>query len=227
METIVFRTILIYFIVLIVVRIMGKREIGQLSPFDFVVAIMMAELAVIPMESPDIPLWHGIIPLLILVLLEIGISYLALHSHTVRGFLDGAPQVIIKNGQILKKEMRKSRYNLDDLMGQLRDKGYPDIEDIEFGILETSGKLSVIPKSQKRPLTPADLGIATGYEGMPAILVMDGVVMHDSLEKCGLDESWLTEKLKGEGYRVEDTFLVTLGTQGKLSVIPKKSGNEF
>lgn len=227
MLTIVLRTVLIYFIVLVVIRLMGKREIGQLSPFDFVVAIMIAELAITPMEAPDIPLWHGIIPLLVLAALEITISYLALHSHTLRGFLDGRPQVIIKNGQVLKKEMRKSRYNLDDLMAQLRDKGYPNIEDVEFGILETSGKLSVIPKSQKRAITPADVGACTGYEGMPSVLVMDGAVMHSSLERCGLSESWLIQALGEKGYQIEDVFLVMLDTQGRLSIIPKKYGKEF
>lgn len=226
MVVIVLRTILIYFIVLVVVRLMGKREIGQLSPFDFVVAIMIAELAVIPMESPGIPLWHGIIPLLILAFLEIAISYIALHSHRVRSFLDGEPQIIIKNGQILKKEMRKSRYNLDDLMAQLREKGYPNIKDVEFGILETSGELSIIPKSQKRPLTPADIDVETGYEGIPIVLIMDGVVIHAGLEKCGLDEAWLAEQLKEKGYRLCEVFLAILDTQGELSVIPKKDENK-
>ncbi|MTI83781.1 MAG: DUF421 domain-containing protein [Firmicutes bacterium] len=221
MLAIVLRTILIYFIMLAVVRLMGKREIGQLSPFDFVVAIMMAELAVLPMESPDIPLWHGIIPLVILVCLEIGISYMALHSHTVRGFLDGKPQIIIENGRILKKEMRKSRYNLNDLMAQLREKGVPNIEDVEFGILETSGRLSIIPRSQKRPITPADLGIQTKYEGMPLALVMDGVVMHTNLDMCGLNEKWLFEKLNETGMALADIFLAMLDTQGELYVVPK------
>lgn len=221
MLTIILRTTLVYFIVLAVVRLMGRREIGQLSAFDFVVAIMMAELAVFPLENQDIALWHGIVPLMVLVILEIAISYLALHSCTVRGLLDGRPQIVIENGKILKKEMRKSRYNLDDLMGQLREKGYPNIDDIEFAILETSGKLSVIPKSQKRALTPADIGTHTGYEGMPSILVMDGVVMDHALERCGLDESWLIEELRAKGYEINDVFFVMLGTEGKLSIIPK------
>jgi uncharacterized membrane protein YcaP (DUF421 family) len=223
MLAIVLRTILIYFIMLVVVRLMGKREIGQLSPFDFVVAIMMAELAVLPMESPEIPLWHGIIPLLILACLEIGISYMALHSHAVRGVLDGKPQIVIQNGKILKGEMRKSRYNLNDLMAQLREKGFPNVKDVEFGILETSGKLSIIPRSQKRPLTPEDLGISTKYEGMPVVLVMDGIVMHSGLEFCGLNEAWLQERLKEKGVAVSDVFLAMLDTEGEFYYIPKEN----
>lgn len=221
MLIIILRTVLVFFIMLAVVRLMGKREIGQLSAFDFVVAIMMAELAIIPLENQDVPFWHGIIPLVVLVILEIGISYLALHSHAVRGFLDGRPQVIIENGKILKGEMRKSRYNLDDLMGQLREKGYPNIDDIEFAILETSGTLSVIPKSQKRALTAADIGVHTGYEGMPSILIMDGVVIHQALWRCGLDEPWLIREIRSKGYRIKDVFMAMLDTGGKLSIILK------
>lgn len=227
MVTIAIRTVLIYFFVLVVVRLMGKREIGQLSPFDFVVAIMMAELAVLPMESPDIPLWYGIVPLSLLVLLEILLSYLALHSHFVRSLLGGRPQVVIQNGQVLKEEMCKSRYNLEDLLSQLRERGYPNIEDIEFGVLETSGKISIIPKSQKRPLTPADMGIETDYEGLPAVLIMDGKIMYNSLDLCGLSREWLQEKLKEKDLRVAEVFLATLNTKGEFIAVPKNGNEKF
>lgn len=215
---VIYRTVLIYFIVLIMVRFMGKREIGQLSPFDFVVAIIIAELAAIPMESTDIPLWQGIVPLLTLGLLEVMLSYVSLYSHGLRRFMDGAPQVVIQNGRIIRKEMRKARYNLDDLLGQLREKGFYTIDDVEFGILEPSGRLSVIPKSQKRPVTPEDLCISTGYEGMPTVLVMDGAIMKDNLKQAGLSEAWLVEKLMERGVPPQSVFLATIGTNGRLYV---------
>ncbi|MCL6449127.1 MAG: DUF421 domain-containing protein [Armatimonadetes bacterium] len=214
----VYRTILIYFIVLIVVRLMGKREIGQLSPFDFVVAIIIAELAAIPMESTGIPLWKAILPMVTLAVLEVLLSYLALHSPFLRKILDGEPQVVIKNGQILKKELRKARYNLNDLLAQLREKGIVNVCDVEFGVLETSGKLSVIPKSQKRPVTPEDLGIATGYEGLPTVLIMDGMIVKENLRSSGLDEAWLQERLGEFNIRPGDVFLAVLGTDGKLFI---------
>lgn len=214
----VWRTVVIYLAVLVIVRLTGKREIGQLSSFDFVVAIILAELAAIPMESTEIPIWHGIIPIVTLGLLEVGFSYLTLINRPLRKILYGSPQVIIENGRLLKHEMRSSRYNLDDLLSQLREKGFYDIEDVEYAILETSGRLSVIPRSQKRPVTPDDLGISTKYEGLPTVLVMDGDVMKENLSKVNLDEEWLKEKLAEKGLHPKKVLLATLNTRGQLMI---------
>ncbi|MCG9967018.1 DUF421 domain-containing protein [Pelotomaculum terephthalicicum JT] len=200
---------------------MGKREIGQLSPFDFVVAIIIAELAAIPMEATDEPLWNSILPLVILGLLEVVMSYATLFSRTLRCIVCGRPQVIIKSGQLLRNEMRKARYNLDDLLGQLRDKGIVDVGEVEFAVLETSGKLSVILKSQYRPVTPADLGISTPYEGLPTVLVMDGSVIGENLKEVNLDENWLNEQLRERGLEPKKVLLATLGTDGRLFVNEK------
>ncbi|WP_027717994.1 DUF421 domain-containing protein [Desulfovirgula thermocuniculi] len=217
MWEVVYHTVLIYFIVLLVVRLMGKREIGQFSPFDFVVAIIIAELAAIPMES-DIPLWRGILPLLTLGLLEIALSFLALHFRFLRRLLDGEPQVVIRNGRVIKEELRRARYNLDDLLAQLREKGVVNVGDVEFAVLETSGRLSVILKSQKRPVTPEDLGLETRYEGLPTVLIMDGKVMKKNLDSVGLSEEWLKERLEVMGKKPQEVFLAALGTDGRLFV---------
>lgn len=214
----IWRTIVIYFVVLVMIRLMGKREIGQLSSFDFVVAIILAELAAIPMESTAIPLWHGIVPLVVLGILEVTFSYITLFSRPLRKILYGHPQVIIQNGKLLKEEMWRSRYNLDDILSQLREKGYASIDDIEYAILETSGRLSVIPRSQKRPVTPADLGIPTNYEGLPTVLVMDGEVLRDNLAKVSLDQNWLREKLAEHGLHPRGVLLATLETDGRLVI---------
>lgn len=214
----IFRTTFVYFLVLLVIRMMGKREIGQLSPFDFVVAIIIAELAAIPMEASDIPLWHSILPLCILGALEVIVSYATLFSRRLRGIICGHPQIIIKNGVLLKGEMRKARYNLDDLIAQMRDKGIVDPDDVEFAVLETSGKLSVILKSQHRPVTPADLGIPTAYEGLPTVLVMDGDILRNNLEKIDLDETWLQKVLSERGLTPKKVLLATLGTDGRLFI---------
>lgn len=205
-----YRTVFVYIVVLAVIRLMGKREIGQLSPFDFVVAIIIAEIAAMPMQSPSFPIWHSLVPLSVLGLLEIGLSFAALYSRKLRAFLDGKPQVVIEEGRILKGEMRKARYNLDDLMAQLREKGYPRPEDVEVAVLETSGRLSVVPKSGKRPVTPEDLGLPTGYEGLPAVLIMDGEVFEDQLKKYGRDMTWLLTQLGSLDQKPEKVFLATL-----------------
>ncbi len=214
----VYRTTFVYLLVLLVIRMMGKREIGQLSPFDFVVAIIIAELAAIPMEATDIPLWHSILPLCILGALEVIMSYATLFNRKLRGIICGHPQIIIKNGVLLKDEMRKARYNLDDLIAQMRDKGIVDLDDVEFAVLETSGKLSVILKSQHRPVTPADLGIPTAYEGLPTVLVMDGDIMKGNLEEINLDETWLQKVLSERGLNHKKVLLATLGTDGRLFI---------
>lgn len=217
----VYRTVFVYVVVLIVIRLMGKREIGQLSPFDFVVAIIIAELAAIPLEASSVPLWHSILPLAILGALEVAVSYATLFSHTLRCIICGTPQVIIKNGEILREEMRKARYNLDDLLAQMRDKGIVDPAEVEFAVLETSGKLSIIPKSQYRPVIPADLGISTPYEGLPTVLVMDGSIMHKNLQDIELDEKWLAEVLQKQELTPRKVLLATLGTDGRLFVSKK------
>ncbi|GAB6180041.1 DUF421 domain-containing protein [Desulfotomaculum defluvii] len=214
----IWRTVIIYFAVLVIVRLMGKREIGQLSTLDFVVAIILAELAAIPMGSLMIPIWHGIVPLVTLGVLEVLFSYLALVNRPLRKVFYGSPQIIIENGHLLKHEMRASRYNLDDLLSQLREKGFHNIEDVEYAILEPSGRLSVIPKSQKRPVTPEDLGINTGYEGLPTVLVMDGDVLKENLHSINLDENWLKETLAEQGIQPQKVLLATLNTKGQLLI---------
>ncbi|MCL6611507.1 MAG: DUF421 domain-containing protein [Peptococcaceae bacterium] len=218
MVELLYRTVLIYFVVLVVVRLMGKREIGQLSPFDFVVAIIVAEIAAIPMQSPSVPLWHSMVPLAVLALLEIGLSFSALHSRKLRAFLDGRPQVVIEGGRILKEEMRRARYNLDDLLAQLREKGYPRPEDVEVAVLETSGRLSVVPKSSKRPVTPGDLGLSPACDGLPTVLVMDGEVFTEGLERRGLDLAWLEARLKEMGLQPKNVFLATLERDGRIFI---------
>ncbi|MTI81504.1 MAG: DUF421 domain-containing protein [Firmicutes bacterium] len=223
MWEILFRTIVVYFYVLFILRLTGKREIGQLSPFDFVVAIIIAELAAIPMESRDIPLWHGLIPITVLGLLEVFLAWLTLVNRPIRLLICGQPQMIIKNGKLLRKEMRKSLYNLDDLMSQLREKGVTNIQDVEFGVLENSGKLSVIPKSQKRPVTPEDLGLKTKYEGLPVMVVMDGEIIKNSLIEADLDEEWLKRELKEKGYTTEKILVANLSSDGELFINEKES----
>lgn len=222
MLTVILRTILIYFIVLLVVRLMGKREIGQLSPFDFVVAIIIAEVAALPMEQPEIPLLRGLMPLFVLAVLEIGFSYAALHSRWLRYFVCGSPQVVIRDGQILHREMRRARYNLDDLLSQLREKGYPDPAEVAVAVLENSGELSVIPRSECRPVTREDLNLGPVATGLPLILIADGEVLRPNLAAVKRDETWLEQELKARGLSFQEVFLAALAPDGRLFVSPRE-----
>jgi uncharacterized membrane protein YcaP (DUF421 family) len=217
------RTILLYILVVITMRLMGKRQIAQLEPFELVIAIMIAELAVIPMQDRNIPLINGIIAITTLLFIQVTFSVLSLRSIAFRSFLDGRYSLIIANGVIQEKEMRKARYNLDELLEQLRLKSIFSLADVEFAVLETSGELSVLLKSQKRTVTPADMKLDTTYEGLPLVLIMDGQVMSSELRKSQLTEAWLRTELEKRGIKSPSEVLIaSLNTQGELFLQPKE-----
>lgn len=218
-----YRTAFLYMAVLISIRIMGKREVGQLSAFDLVVAIMIAELAAMSMEQIDMPLHEGLIPIFTLVALEIVFAFISLKSHTLRGIVDGGPSIVIANGKVIEKELRKLRYNMSDLLGQLRQKDVANIADVQFAVLETSGQLSVILKPEKRPVTPLDLGLPTKYEGMPTPLIFDGHIHFKNLRGLHLDEEWLQKEVRKQGVEnTEDVLFASLDTDGYLYISEKE-----
>lgn len=211
------RTFILYGIVVLIMRLMGKRQIGQLEPYELVIAIMIAELAAIPMEDKAIPLVNGIVPIFTLLFIQVAISYLNMKSLWFRKFMDGSPSIVVQNGKILIQELSKARFNINELLEQLRIQGYPSIADIEFAILETSGNISVLPKSQKRPLTPEDMQIDTKYEGLPVPLVLDGKVQIDNLTEINLDANWLKNQLQQFGIDdFKQVLLASLDSQGRL-----------
>ncbi|SJZ53815.1 YetF domain-containing protein [Selenihalanaerobacter shriftii] len=222
--TMFWRTVFIYVFTLLSVRMMGKREIGELTPFDLVVSLMIAELGVILIEDHQAPLIHAIVPILSLSGFQILISFFSLKSEKMRKILNGSPSILIKNGEIVENEMKNSRYTIHDLMAQLRENGIFNIADVEFAILETSGSLTVIPKSQKRGVTPEDLGIETEYEGIPSILINDGKINHTNLEKVELNEDWLKDELKKERINhIKNVLLMTLDTNGQIYISTKNA----
>jgi uncharacterized membrane protein YcaP (DUF421 family) len=222
------RTLVLYIVVIIVMRIMGKRQIGQLQPFELAVAIMISELAAVPMQNTGIPLINGIIPILTLLLAQISISFLALKSTKARGLICGKPSILIENGKINEEVMRKEMYTLNDLLEQLRNKDTANISDVEFAILETNGQLSVIPKSQKRSVSPEDLHLPTHYEGLPLDLVVDGEVNHKNLKKAKLDEQWLKQELARRGIsNSREILFASIDSSGKLYYQLKAEGRNL
>ncbi|MGE5473554.1 MAG: DUF421 domain-containing protein [Ignavibacteriales bacterium] len=217
MLVVFFRTLILYILVVIVMRIMGKRQIGQLQPFEFVITIMLAELAAIPMQNTGIPLINGIIPIFTLLIAQIAFSYSTLKSERLRGVVCGKPSVLIEGGRIIEEELERQNYNLNDLMEQLRSKSYPNVADVEFAILETSGQISIIPKSQKRPIIPEDLKIETQYEGIPISLIIDGHILSKNLYSIGLNEQWLSNELEKLGVSdTKDVLYADIDTSGKI-----------
>ena len=217
MLLILIRTLILYAGVVVVMRIMGKQEIGQLQPFELVIALMIADLAAIPMANTGVPLANGLVPIFGLLMAQVFLSYAALKSIRFRSILCGTPSILVKNGQIVETELRRIRYNINDLLEQLRVKNISNIADVEFAILETGGKFSVIPKSQKRPLMPEDLQIPTQYEGIPMTLIIDGQIINNNLEMINLDKNWLSVELAKFGIdNHKKVLFASLDTKGKL-----------
>ncbi len=179
---------------------MGKREIGKLSIFDLVVSIIIAEVSAVSLQDLRLPLWHGAFIIAILVILQIGVSYLSLYSKKVHDFIEGKPAVLIEHGLINDSEMKRTRYTMSDLLVQLREKDIAAVADVEFAVLETTGKLSVFAKAQKQPVTSADLGVAVAPTILPASVIVDGQIDHDKLAAIGKSTKWLQDVLIAQGY---------------------------
>lgn len=218
MIAILIRSVLLVCFAILAMRLMGKRQIGQLQPFELVIAIMIADLASTPMENLDTPLWHGIVPLFTTVALHQLLTYLSLKSQWLRVFFSGRPTVVINDGKINYQALEKLCFNLNDLLEELRSGGVLTPSEVGTAIMETSGKLSVFPRSSSRPVTPQDLNISTGYEGIPLTLVMDGKLEKSNLPLCGRDSEWLMKHLKRLGFQgIQDVLLCYIDTDGLMT----------
>jgi len=211
------RTLILYVVIIIVLRLMGKRQIGQLQPSELVVALIIADLAAVPMANVGIPLINGIIPILTLFIMEELLSLISLKSEGARGFISGKPSILIERGTIMEEELRRMRYNLNDLLEQLRLKDFSNLEDIDYAILETSGQLSVIPKPENKPVTIKDMDIKPDSQHLPVTVIIDGRTNSDNLAKIGLDDDWLIKELKKNKVNsIKDVFFAYLNPERKL-----------
>lgn len=204
------RVIILYILVLVIMRLMGKREIGQLQPFELVVAIMIADLASIPMSDVGIPITNGIIPILALLVMHISISILNMKSIKIREILCGKPRILIYRGKIDEKALKKERFTLNELQERLRSVNIINIGDVEYAILETSGQITVIQKPDKRTTTPKDFDMMPEYEGLPYDLVIDGKVMYNNLKILGKNYTWLEKEVGKFKMKPEDALIVTI-----------------
>lgn len=204
-----FRSIVLYIIVLIVMRLMGKREIGQLQPFELAISIMIADLAAVPMAETGIPISNGIIPILGLLVMHLIISFLNLKSMKIREILCGKPAILIYRGKIDEKVLKKERFTLNELQERLRGSNIVNLGDVEYAILETNGQVTVIQKPDKRTTTPKDFNIMPEYEGIPYDLVVDGKVMYKNLKNIGRDYNWLKKEVNKFNMEPEEALIVT------------------
>ena len=223
MLTTFLRAIVIYIFVLIVMRLMGKREIGQLQPFELVISMMIADLASIPLSTGGVPLFKGIISILGLLIMHLLISVINMKSVVLRGIICGKPNILIYRGKINEKALIKERFTINELQEKLRTNGVMNIGDVEYAIIETSGELSVVQKPNKRTTTPEDFNIEPEYEGIPYDLVIDTKVQHQNLKILGKDYKWLKKEVKKFGYTPEEALVVTLDGKGNIFCQKKES----
>lgn len=219
------RTVILYAVVIAAVRIMGKRQIGELQPSELVVAILISDLASVPMQDTAIPLTDGVIPIVMLVACEVTLSALTLSSTRLRRLFSGKPSILIQNGQINQAEMRRLRFTVDDLMEELRLCGYKSVTDIAVAVLETNGKLSVFPTCPKTPVTAEMMDVPCPPDGgLPTTLVCDGRVLLESLLATGKDMDWLSATLAAQGLTPAGVFFMTVDSLDQTVIIRKDEG---
>ena len=217
-----FRTAFLYLVLILSIRMMGKRQIGQMEASEFVVTMLVANLASIPMQDSAIPLYSGLLPILVVLGLELTLSGLILRSVWIRRFFCGKPVILIDNGKILLENLRRTRVTLDELTGHLRQKDVLDIQAVQFAILETDGSLSVFPYPEQRPATAKEAGIQAEKQYLPITIVEDGYVSRENLRKAGKDQTWLEEILKQNQATRRETLLLTVDSNGQVTFMRKE-----
>lgn len=217
------RALLLYLVVVVVMRMMGKRQVAQMQPFELVIMILIADLAATPMENMDIPLVNGIIPIIALLSVQVLTAYFSLKNEKFRDFVCGKPSILIHKGRIDQTEMHRLRVNINDLLEALRNKNQFNISDVEYAILETNGQISIIPRADKRPVVTGDLGIMVQEEQLPVTLISGGKLNSDKLRKAGHDKKWLMDQLKKQNIdNIKDVFLALISTDGIFYVQERK-----
>ena len=216
MLVILIRTIILYILVLVVMRFMGKREIGQLQPFELAISIMIADLATIPMTDVGIPITNGIIPILGLLVMHLIISFINLKSIRAREIICGRPTILIYRGKIDEKALKKERFTINELEERLRGSNVVNLGDVEFAILETSGQITVVQKPGRRTTIPQDFDIEPEYEGLPYDLIVDGKILYENLEKIGKDVLWLEKEVAKLDIKVNEILIFTFDGKGEI-----------
>lgn len=222
MITTIIRTFIIYCVVSICVRLMGKRQLGQLQPGELVITILISEIAAMPIGDNDIPLLNSLIPLFLLVSFEIINSLIDRKFVGYRHLTEGKPITIIRNGEILQKELKALRFTINDVLLGLRQKDVFDIEEVEYAVVETNGTLSVLLKPNYRPATPKVLGKSEKNNGMPCAVVIDGKIIESSFKDCGITKKEVESKVKKETDDIKSVLLMTVDKNKKFNIIFKK-----
>ncbi len=212
------RAVLMYLALIFVVRLMGKRQLGEMEPMEFVVTMLIANLAAVPMQQTGTPLLAGLIPILVVLSMELLLSVLSYHSVPIRRFLCGKPVILIENGRLLQQNMKKTRVHTDELTEYLRIQGITDLTQVQYAILETSGAISTFLYPKFKPASAKDAGIQVGARTLPVTVIAAGQLLRQNLPLLGRDEAWVQQVLQSYHARVQDVYLLTSEPNGKLYV---------
>lgn len=222
MFVVLIRTVVLYLFIILGLRLLGKRQLGELEPSELTLALIIADLASVPMQDNGIPLLAGLIPILVLLCVATILSVLSARSIRFRALLCGRPSIVVENGMVLEQELRKNRLTVDELMEELRIQGCPDFRDVKFAVLETNGILSVIPYAAQKPVTAAQMGQNPEEPGLSVILISDGRVLGNNLKLRGYEDVWLQNQLTAHGLKSpRQVFLLTVDELGHTYCVPK------
>jgi len=227
MTIMLIRSVLIYILVLFVIRLMGKRQVGEMQPFEFVITLIIADLACIPMSELAVPLVHGVVPILVLLLLHFFICVLARKSMKIRYLLSGRPAIVVTPTGIDYKELKKLNMTLDDLIESMRGCDVFSIDEIAYAIIETNGKMCVIPKMQNMPVTREDMKIQAEKSALPVNIIMDGKLMDENIKITGIDDKFINKYLKRANVKnIKEVLIFTLDNNGKV-FLQAKNASEY
>ena len=225
MTTAFFRTVILYLLLMVGLRLLGKRQIGELEPSELVLTLIISDLAAVPMQDFGIPLVNGVFPIVILLCLSMILSFINLKSVRFRAILCGKPAIIIRDGKLVQQAMNKTRLTIDELYEQLRSQGITDLKSVKYAILETNGKISVLLYASESPVTPKALGAPVQDDVLlPILLINDGRIMTDNLRSSGRDMAWLRGQLKARGLSSpREVFLLTVDESGRVECAKKEA----
>ncbi len=221
MLTIFIRTIILYFTLIVTMRFMGKRQIGEVQISEFIITIMLSEIAATPILDQSVPLLHAIAAIVLLLSVELLVSYLLIKSSRLKHLICGTPSILIRRGELIQKELKKNRVDVEELFSELRQKGYAALSDINYAILEENGQLSVFPYTEKAPATAHDLSLTPDETGIDHLCVADGKILEDSLRIIGWTKEQLEMEIRKRNLRLADIFILTIDDKNNLRIIPK------
>lgn len=221
MYQVIMRSIIIYTATMVSIRLMGRRQIGELQPSEFAVTIIVSNIATLSIENIDMPLSFGIVPMLIIVAIDVIVSIVGLNSRSFRKWVSGRPKIIIQNGIIDQHQLKKIRYTIDDLMESLRGEGIFNLEDVQFAIVETTGKISFYQKYSARNVTNEDINLKSNSNNPPMVVISDGQLVSSALDTLKLTQDWLLRTITEKNLKLKDIFLMTADNTGKFYIVEK------